>query len=76
MSVTFTTFEQQVKAALEEFERGLSSGQSGMVGPALSKLNQYSETAPSDTHPQLIHYLKKRSYQKAIQWLNGEDPER
>ena len=76
MSVTITTFEQQVKAALAEFEKGLSSGQSEMVGQALSKLNQYSETAPSDTHPQLIHYLKKRSYQKAIQWLNGEDPER
>lgn len=75
MSVTIT-FEQQVKAALEDFEKGLSSGQSEMVGQALRRLNQYAEAAPSNTDPQLIHYLKKRSYQKAIQWLNGEDPER
>ena len=71
-----SNFEQQVKIALAEFENGLSAGQSECVGQALSKLNQYLESAPSDAHPQLIHFLKKRSYQKAIQWLNGEDPER
>jgi hypothetical protein len=30
---------------------------------------------PKGTHPQLIHYLQRKSYQKARLFLQGRDPE-
>jgi len=27
-------------------------------------------------HPRLLHFLQNRSYQKALTWINGGEPER
>lgn len=71
-----TEFELSLKRTLEDFQAALASGAKEQLGESLQRINQLTDSTPSDTHPQLVHYLQKRSYQKAIQWLNGEDPER
>lgn len=71
-----TEFEINLKNTLEEFQSVLDSGAKENLSEILQRIQQLTEATPPDTHPQLVHYLQKRSYQKAIQWLNGEDPER
>jgi hypothetical protein len=47
----------------------------GTIGPILSQLDLLSRQLPKDTSPDLLHYLHKRSYEKARLLLSGFDPE-
>lgn len=36
---------------------------------AASQLATIQNSLPADTDPQLVHYLERQSYQKALDWL-------
>lgn len=40
-----------------------------------AKIDRLARQLPSETDPRLLHYLHKRSYEKARLWLQGRDPE-
>ena len=43
--------------------------------PLFEKLDRLTRDLPNDTAPDLLHYLHRRSYQKARQFLEGRDAE-
>jgi hypothetical protein len=38
----------------------------------MALLDRYLEEGRSDLHPQLVHFLERRSYPKALMFLGGE----
>lgn len=51
------------------------SRDSGKIGPALDRVLELERRLAPDTHPMLRHYLERRSYQKALDFLNSGRPE-
>lgn len=65
--------EQQLRTALADFMRS-ASGQ-GNVAEALKRVTDLQGQLGDDAHPMLRHYLERRSYQKALDFLNSGRPE-
>lgn len=66
--------EDQLREALSDFMRAVAS-RSDKVGASLRRINELHKQLGSDSHPQLGHYLERRSYQKALDLLNEGKPE-
>jgi hypothetical protein len=74
-----TAIEKNILASLLELE--------GVIGglptanpkpnllPLFSRLDELARQLPKDTDPTLLHYLTKKSYQKARLFLQGLDGE-
>jgi hypothetical protein len=45
------------------------------VLPFVQRLTELTRSLPPETSPDLLHYLHKRSYEKARFWLQGRDAE-
>lgn len=43
--------------------------------PLFSRIDDLARQLPSDTDPALLHYLHKKSYEKARLYLQGRDAE-
>jgi hypothetical protein len=43
--------------------------------PLFARLDELTGQLPRDTAPELLHYLHKKSYEKARLWLEGRDAE-
>lgn len=43
--------------------------------PLFAKLDQLTASLPKDTDPTFLHYMHKKSYQKARLFLEGKDAE-
>jgi len=43
--------------------------------PIFSRIDELAKQLPRDTAPALLHYLHKKSYEKARLWLEGRDVE-
>jgi hypothetical protein len=43
--------------------------------PIFSRLDDLTRLLPKNTPPELLHYLHKKSYEKARLWLEGHDAE-
>ena len=43
--------------------------------PIFSRLDELTEKLPPQTAPELLHYLRKKSYEKARLFLEGRDAE-
>jgi hypothetical protein len=65
--------ERQLRTALADFMRA-ASGQ-GNVAETLRRVTALQGQLNDDAHPMLKHYLERRSYQKALDFLNTDRPE-
>ena len=43
---------------------------------ALQKMDEVLNDRRTEIHPRLLHFLQNRSYQKALTWIDGGEPER
>ena len=43
--------------------------------PIFTRLDELTRQLPRQADPQLLHYLHKKSYEKARLWLQGRDAE-
>jgi hypothetical protein len=43
--------------------------------PMFSRLDELTRRLPKNASPDLLHYLHKKSYEKARLWLEGRDAE-
>ena len=43
--------------------------------PMFSRLDELTHQLPKNASPDLLHYLHKKSYEKARLWLEGRDAE-
>lgn len=68
-----TTLEQRLREALVDFMR--AAAEQGDVGAALKRVTELQAQLGVDAPPMLRHYLERRSYQKALDFLNSDRPE-
>ncbi len=70
--------ERELLDALVGLEGVAGSGAPGPrpgLAEALRRVEEAARRLPAGTSGDLLHYLGKRSYEKARLWLEGKDPE-
>ena len=74
-----TSVENDLLAALTQLENAIKTMSTASPKPNLmplfSRLDELTRQLPSDTNPALLHYLHKKSYEKARLYLLGRDAE-
>lgn len=74
-----TAIERHILEALTELDATVKTMPTANPKPNLLPMFQRIETLagqlPRDTAPDLLHYMQKKSYEKARQWLEGRYPE-
>jgi hypothetical protein len=66
-----TTIEQELREALQQFMQTTSKRQTEQIGEALNRILRLEQQLSADAPPMLRHYLERRSYQKALDFLNS-----
>jgi len=70
---------QQLHAALVELNQAVAGMAAAKPKPNLvplfARIDELTGKLPRDTDPGLLHYLYKKSYEKARLWLEGRDAE-
>lgn len=71
--------EQQILAALLDLETAVARLATAQPKPSLlplfQRLDDLTRQLPAGTDPNLLHYLHKKSYEKARLFLQGRDAE-
>ena len=73
-----TTIEQQLLDALLELEDAIGQVNAESKPDLMAIFNRLDELTtqmPKDAPPDLLHYLHRKSYQKARLFLQGQNPE-
>jgi len=74
-----TAIEQTLLNALVELEKAVNSVRTVTPKPDLpalfTRIDELAKRLPPGTNPNLLHYLQKKSYQKARLFLQGRDAE-
>ena len=74
-----TTLENQILESLVELETTVKSMSTAKPKPSLqplfARLDDLTRQLPRTTDPGLMHYLNKKSYEKARLFLQGRDSE-
>ena len=74
-----TETERNLLTALVELEETVASMPTASPKPSLvslfTRLDELTRQLPCDADPALLHYLHKKSYQKARLFLEGRDAE-
>jgi hypothetical protein len=66
------TPELQIKAALISLLAGIKAADGRVIAEEMSKLDDFLAVGRASLHPQLVHFLERRSYAKALMFLGGE----
>ena len=73
------TIEQQLLDALTELNRAIQAMPASKSKPSLlpifSRIDELAKQLPPDTDQVLLHYLQKKSYEKARLFLQDRDAE-
>lgn len=74
-----TPLEKDLLAALTQLAEAVKSMPNARPKPDLlpifTRLDEFTKKLPRDTDPALLHYLHKKSYEKARLFLLGRDAE-
>lgn len=67
--------EQELRDALARFMRAAADKDRKAVATALARVTELQQQLGSEAPEMLRHYLERRSYQKALEFLNSGRPE-
>ena len=74
-----TELEQQLHEALVSLDQAVkgyaASRQSVDLMPLLRRIDELGARLPPGTDPQLVHFIQRKSFEKAILWLEGRKTE-
>jgi len=74
-----TETEQAILKSLVDLEAAVQSmpamNPKPNLMPLFARIDELARTLPRDADPTLLHYLQKKSYQKARLFLEGRDAE-
>jgi len=74
-----TAIEQSLLNALVELEKAVESARTASPKPNLpalfARIDELAKQLPRGTNPALLHYLQKKSYEKARLFLQGRETE-
>jgi len=60
-----------LREALTAFMAASATRNTGQIGSALNRVLELEARLPADAPERLRHYLERRSYQKALEFLNA-----
>jgi hypothetical protein len=64
--------EPEIKTALDQLLAAIKQSNGPTIAGQMMKLDDLLEQGRRDLHPQLVHFLERRSYAKAFMFLGGE----
>jgi hypothetical protein len=64
--------EPQIKDSLIALLDGIKRSDGQVIAAEMARLDDFLERGRLGMHPQLVHYLERRSYAKAVQFLGGD----
>lgn len=67
-----TMIEDELKEALISMQKAISNSDAPEISRCLVQLDEAAQQHRRELDPQLMHFLKRRSYQKALMFLDGE----
>jgi hypothetical protein len=71
--------EQSVLNALRDLEQAVqrmpAANPKPNLLPLFTRIDELTRQLPKDTDPTLLHYLQRKSYEKARLWLQGREEE-
>jgi hypothetical protein len=74
-----TAMEQTIRESLVELDRQVklmpTANPKPNLLPLFTRLDDLTAQLPPQTAPELLHYLRKKSYEKARLFLEGRDAE-
>jgi hypothetical protein len=70
--VTSMDMEDAIKQSLITLLAAIKSADGDAVSVQMMKLEGYLDEGRGKLHPQLTHFLERRSYNKALMFLGGE----
>lgn len=77
--LSMTVVEQSILQALYELENAVrqmpTANPKPNLLPLFARLDELTRQLPRDTDPSLLHYLHKKSYEKARLFLEGREAE-
>jgi hypothetical protein len=79
LTMTMTATEKNIWQALVELDQKVKSMPTAQPKPNLlplfNRLDELTRQLTTESDPQLLHYLHKKSYEKARRFLEGRDAE-
>jgi hypothetical protein len=64
--------EERIKESLIALMDGIKRADGDVIASRMALLDQYAAEGRGTLHPQLVHFLERRSYPKALMFLGGE----
>ena len=64
--------ETEIKASLIALLNGIKMADGKIIAEATARLDDIAARGHTELHPQLVHFLERRSYNKALMFLGGE----
>ena len=64
--------ETEIKKSLISLLAAIKRGDASVIADEMAQLDGFLERGRADLHPQLGHFLRQRSYAKALMFLGGE----
>lgn len=65
--------ETEIKASLISLLDGIKMSNAKVVAAEMARLDDFAERGRMTLHPQLLHFLERRSYAKAAMFLGGAE---
>ncbi|MDP6699837.1 MAG: hypothetical protein QGH25_09315 [Candidatus Latescibacteria bacterium] len=65
--------QDQLHATLKEMMKAIDTGEGEAIVASVGKIDEIGHCLGADAPPMLRHYLEKRSYAKALDFLEGRD---
>jgi len=67
--------ETEIKQSLIALLDGIKRADGAVIAAEMAKLDDLAARGRPGLHPQLLHFLERRSYAKALVFLEGDTPE-
>lgn len=64
--------ETEIKESLIALLDAIKATNGKTIAEEMARLDDFLERGRSNLHPQLVHFLERRSYAKAVMFLGGE----
>lgn len=65
---------QELHAALMSATKAIKEANGEATAAALDRIESFLASHRIELHPQLAHFLERRSYAKALAWLDSGNP--
>lgn len=64
----------EIKQSLISLLDGIKRSDGAVISREMARLDDFASQGATALHPQLLHFLQRRSYAKALMFLEGDTP--